>query len=133
MYVQPVYLQATGMAGAPTELTFVIVATEEQVEMRPTLEEALAAVAGDDAAAGPGAGTVNVEGDPAPDAEPLTGTVADALAAYERGQRALGEGDWVAYGAAQAELERILETLARSTGVPITPGPVPVPAGTPVP
>ena len=79
MYVQPVYLQATGTEGAPTELTFVIVATGEQVEMRPTLEEALAAIAGEDEADGPGAATANVEGDLAPGAAPITGTVADAL------------------------------------------------------
>ena len=57
MYVQPVYLQATGTEGAPTELTYVIVATGEEVEMRPTLEEALAAITGDDEADGPGAAT----------------------------------------------------------------------------
>jgi uncharacterized membrane protein (UPF0182 family) len=124
MYVQPVYLQATGMAGAPTELTFVIVATGEQVEMRPTLEEALAAVAGDDEADGPRAATADVEGDLAAEAAPISGTVADALNAYERGQRALSEGDWAAYGEAQSELGRILDTLARSAGVPTEPEPV---------
>jgi uncharacterized membrane protein (UPF0182 family) len=133
MYVQPVYLQATGTAGAPTELTFVIVATGEQVEMRPTLEEALTAVAGDDVAEGPDGDSVNVEGDGEPGTEPLAGTVEDALVAYERSQRALSEGDWAEYGEAQAELERILETLARSTGVPQVPEPALVPAGTPVP
>ena len=131
MYVQPVYLQATGTEGAPTELTFVIVATGEQVEMRPTLEEALAAVAGEDEEAGPGAATADVEGDLAPGAAPITGTVADALDAYERGQRALQEGDWAAYGEAQSELGRILDTLARSAGVPTEAEPVAV--ATPVP
>src|SRR5919112_1935869 len=63
MYVQPIYLQATGMEGAPTELTFVIVATGEQVEMRPTLEEALAAVAGNAEVDGPGGDTANIEAD----------------------------------------------------------------------
>jgi uncharacterized protein len=121
MYVQPVYLQATGTNGAPTELTFVIVATGEQVEMRPTLEEALAAVAGSDESEGAGAATVDVEGDVAPGAEPISGTVADALDAYERGQRALQEGDWAAYGEAQDELGGILDTLARSAGVPTEP------------
>jgi hypothetical protein len=101
--------------------------------MRPTLEEALAAVAGDDAATGPESGTANVEGDAQPSGQPMAGTVADALAAYERGQRALGEGDWSEYGEAQAELERILETLARSSGVPVVPEPEPPLAGTPVP
>jgi uncharacterized membrane protein (UPF0182 family) len=126
MYVQPVYLQATGTVGAPTELTFVIVATGEEVEMRPTLEEALAAVAGADEMDGPGAATADVEGDLAPGAAPITGTVADALDAYERGQRALQDGDWAAYGEAQTELGQILDTLARSAGVPTEPEPIPV-------
>jgi uncharacterized protein len=132
MYVQPVYLQATGTAGAPTELTFVIVATAEQVEMRPTLEEALAAVAGDDTE-GSEAGAVTVEGEAGPGTELPTATIADALAAYERGQRALGEGDWAAYGEAQAELERILEILAGSAGAPEGIEPDPAPVATPVP
>jgi uncharacterized membrane protein (UPF0182 family) len=132
MYVQPIYLQATGTDGAATQLTFVIVATGEEVEMRPTLEEALAAIAASDEADGRGAATSNVEGSPAPGVAPITGTVADALDAYERGQRALQEGDWEAYGEAQAELGRILDTLARSAGIPTVPEAGPVVA-TPVP
>jgi len=132
MYVQPIYLQATATEGAPTQLTFVIVATGEKVEMRPTLEESLAAIAGADEAQGPGAAASNVEGNPAPGAAPITGTVAEALATYERGQRALQEGDWAAYGEAQTELGQILDTLARSAGVPSEPDLEPVTA-TPVP
>jgi uncharacterized membrane protein (UPF0182 family) len=107
------------------------VATGEEVEMRPTLEEALAAVAGDDEADGPGAATADVEGDLAPGAAPISGTVADALDAYERGERALQEGDWAAYGEAQTELGQILDALARSAGVPTEPGPAAI--ATPVP
>jgi uncharacterized membrane protein (UPF0182 family) len=131
MYVQPVYLQATATEGAPTELTYVIVATGEQVEMRPTLEEALAAITGADEADSPQATTANAGGDLAPSAAPISGTVADALGAYERGQQALKEGDWAAYGEAQEELGGILDTLARAAGVPTEPEPVPI--ATPVP
>jgi hypothetical protein len=99
--------------------------------MRPTLEEALAAIAGADQADGPGATSANVEGDLAPGAAPISGTVADALEAYERGQQALQEGDWATYGEAQEELGGILDTLARSAGVPTEPEPVAV--ATPVP
>jgi uncharacterized membrane protein (UPF0182 family) len=133
MYVQPVYLQATGMEGAPSELTFVIVATSEQVEMRPTLEEALAAVAGRDESAPADADTTNVEGELAPGTAPIQGTVADALAAYDRGQEALQEGDWAAYGESQAELQRILESLALSAGLTPTPEAESAPAATPAP
>ncbi|MGH2617485.1 MAG: UPF0182 family protein, partial [Thermomicrobiales bacterium] len=133
MYVQPVYLQATGMEGAPTELTFVIVATNEQVEMRPTLEEALEAVAVDDASEPADAATANVEDQAAPGTVAVQATVAEALAAYERGQRALREGDWATYGESQAELEQILETLALSAGVEPTPELEPVADATPSP
>jgi uncharacterized membrane protein (UPF0182 family) len=132
MYVQPVYLQATGTEGAATQLTFVIVATGEKVEMRPTLEESLAAIAGSDSTDGSGAATSNVEGNPVTGVAPITGTVADALDAYQRGQQALQEGDWAAYGKAQTELGRILDTLARAAGVPTEPESRPI-AATPVP
>ena len=47
------------------------------------------------------------------------------------GNEALQEGDWAAYGEAQSELGRILDTLARSAGVPTEAEPVAV--ATPVP
>lgn len=141
MYVQPVYLQATGTGGAPTELQFVIVATNLEVEMRPTLEEALVAVAGDDAAAPADAATANVEGEPIPGGEAPAPTIADALIAFERGERALQDGDWAAYGDAQEELGRILDALAPADGAeaPQDPDPEsaqpaePVLVGTPAP
>lgn len=119
MYVQPVYLQATGTGGAPTELQFVIVATSLQVEMRPTLEEALDAVLAGQSNAPADARNANVEAAPEPNAPVavLTGaTATDALAAYQRGQDALQRGDWEAYGQAQRDLEEILVSL---TGTPV--------------
>lgn len=138
MYVQPVYLQATGTGGAPTELQFVIVATSLQVEMRPTLEEALEAVlAGQGSAPAPDA---NVEAAPNPDAPTVTvitgATASDALAAFQRGQDALQREDWEAYGDAQRELEEILVTMTGVAGTPaaaeMSPE-LPVPQATPVP
>jgi uncharacterized protein len=120
MYVQPVYLQATGTGGAPTELQFVIVATNLQVEMRPTLEEALLAVAGDDAQEPANAANANAEGGEGQGEEPQNATVAAALESYDRGQDALREGNWAEYGEAQRELERILEALAGSSGTPVS-------------
>ncbi len=117
MYVQPVYLQATASAGAPTELQFVIVVTNLQVEMRPTLEEALLAIAGADAGSPPDAATANVEDGTEAGTVVARASIADALIAFERGEAALREGDWVAYGEAQAELQRILEDLARASGI----------------
>jgi uncharacterized membrane protein (UPF0182 family) len=141
MYVQPVYLQATGTGGAPTELQFVIVATNLQVEMRPTLEEALQAVIAGQGAEPPDATNANVEAGPAPNVSTtvLSGTTAaDALAAYQRGQDALQRGDWEGYGQAQRDLEQILVNLAGTpvaSSAPAMPEPAasPVPQATPVP
>lgn len=131
MYVQPMYLQATATEGAPTELKFVIVATAQQVEMRPTLEEALLAVAGDDAIA-PGSAGANVEDDAGSAAVDVANvTVDDALEVFERGNTALQEGDWEAYGEAQAELQEILEQLAANGEFDTAPQPMIT--GTPVP
>ncbi len=136
LYVQPLYLQATGTQGAPTELQFVIVATQDEVQMRPTLAEALAAVAGLAPADG---GTGNVEGTSGgPQTVVVTGDLAEeALAAYERGQDALSQGDWTAYGEAQDQLRAILEQLADEQVTGDEPAPIAageaVPVGTPVP
>jgi hypothetical protein len=131
MYVQPMYLQATATEGAPTELKFVIVATGQQVEMRPTLEEALLAVASDDALEGPDVGEENVEGDASLAPATTAVSVDDALEAFERGNAAIEQGDWAAYGEAQSELQTILEQLAESQ--PIDGPAAPIVAGTPVP
>lgn len=126
MYVQPMYLQATGTAGAPTELKFVIIATTQEVEMRPTLEEALQAVADADSSSG-GSSTAGSGAAVTGGAQP---TIEDALAAFDRGQSALEQGDWAAYGEAQTELEQILESLTGNSGAAAG---VPEVAGTPVP
>ncbi len=138
MYVQPVYLQATGTGGAPTELQFVIVATSLQVEMRPTLEEALKAVLAGKDASPADAGNANVEAATGPNASVtvLTGaTATDALAAYQRGQDAMQREDWEAYGQAQRDLEEILVSLTGTPVAPAAPAGIasPVPQGTPAP
>jgi uncharacterized membrane protein (UPF0182 family) len=127
LYVQPLYLRATNTEAAFPKLQRVIVATNEQVVMRPTLDEALAAVValgsevtGPIDETVPGESTSADEGTsepPSGDAPsgdaPSEGVLAEqALAAYERGREALARGDWAAYGAAQAELEAILRELA---------------------
>ena len=138
MYVQPVYLQATGTGGAPTELQFVIVATSLQVEMRPTLEEALAAVlAGQDQApANDSDANAETAVEPGTSVTVVTGaTAADALAAYQRGQAAMERGDWEGFGDAQRELEEILVSMAGTPVAPAAPnGDAPaIPVATPVP
>lgn len=134
LYVQPLYLQATAGQGAPTELKYVIVATNEQVEMAPTLAEALGAIVGDE--------TIVEDTRPVPtgDGEPVDqpisqmpsgvspGLAQQALESYERAQEALADGDWAAYGAEQEALEAILnEIVEEAGGIPVAPAATPVP------
>jgi uncharacterized protein len=120
IYVQPLYLRATGTEAAFPELREVIVATSEQVAMRPTLDEALAAVVR------PGTSTTGgIEAEPDDGAETTeppsaesTDLAAQALAAYERAQAALERGDWATYGAELAAMEAILRQLAGEAAAP---------------
>lgn len=130
LYVQPLYLQATRTPGSLPELKRVIVATNERVVMRATLEDAIAALAGgEQAPAGPS------EGPPSgsTDTETVASLVQEALATYERAQDALTRGDWANYGQEQARLQELLERLAALTGAPVTPPAGTEPAATPVP
>src|SRR5690606_39933797 len=113
----------------------VIVATNEQVEMAPTLAEALGAIVGDD--------SITEDTRPVPTGDggeqveqPVTrlpsgvapSLAQEALETYQRAQDALAEGDWATYGAEQEALEAILiEIVEEAGGVP------PAPAATPVP
>ena len=127
LYAQPLYLRATGTGDAPTELKFVIVATNRKIVMRPNLAEALAAVAGSEGAV---TAPPVLPDQPATGAAPVldaegTRLVNEAIAAYERGQAALARGDWAAYGQEQATLEAILRQLVATNVV------MPAPAATP--
>ena len=142
LYAQPLYLQATASGGAPTELRFVILATQEQVVMRPTLAEALTALAagqGEPAAASgsegnaPTTGTGSASGTSSPgSAAPVRGTdaeiAAQALDALNRAQQARDAGDLNGYESAMVDLRHLLEAMTAT-------GPVGTPAAgaTPVP
>ena len=133
LYVQPLYLRATASGAGLPELRRVIAATSERVVMRPTLEEALQAIASGSADA---AGPLEAAPDPGaidpatqPQDAPPTGADADlaqqALAAFTRGQAALESGDWTAYGREQDAIEAILVRLAEATPGAGTPTPTP--------
>lgn len=142
LYVQPLYLQATGTsAGAPT-LARVIVVANNQVVMRPTLEEAIAALED------PQADTVGeVVADPNEAiSQTQTGTgdqtavdtsalpadlqgmsrdelIAESLATLERADKALDSGDPVTYQTEMNRLRLILEALNGEVATPVaTPG-----------
>jgi uncharacterized membrane protein (UPF0182 family) len=139
LYIQPLYLQSRDSAAAAPKLVRVIVATDEQVVMRPTLPEAIAALADPDAATVgeiedvPDAVTETVpvdqeaESDPAEVSSPPSGDFAgmtegeladEALASFDRAQAALQTGDFATYGEEQDRLGQILEALTALDGEP---------------
>ncbi|HEX5968993.1 MAG TPA: UPF0182 family protein [Intrasporangium sp.] len=140
LYVQPIYVQASG-AGAYPRLSAVAVAFGEKIAWAGSLDGALndlfggesGAAAGDQGTdtpvtpdgtptgtpTGPPTGTPTTAGPttsaPAPTATPdaaaLRQALADADAAFRAGEEALRKGDFAAYGQAQ---ERLKEALARA-------------------
>ena len=113
LYVQPLYLQATSNEGSLPELKRVIVASNEQVVMGETLQDALGQLTGAPVAEIPAPDTTDDETAALPDLEnpDIRSLVDQAVEAYDRGQAALMVGDWNSYGEAQTELEAILEEL----------------------
>jgi uncharacterized membrane protein (UPF0182 family) len=148
LYIQPLYLQSRDSSAAAPKLVRVIVATNQQVVMRETLPEAIAALAD------PNADSVGQiedvpdevvetapqpstdEGTDAPEtvAPPASGDFAgmsqdelatEAMASYDRAQSALQAGDWATYGEEQGRLGEILEILTSMQGA--TPVATPAP------
>jgi uncharacterized membrane protein (UPF0182 family) len=125
IYIQPLYLRSTGGSSIP-ELQRVIVATQTEVYMGESLEQALAgALSPGEVAPPPLEG--GPEGEPSTDVAVL---VQQANDAYERGQAALAAGNWAEYGKAQDDLAAILAQLETITGTP-TAAPQVTPEATP--
>ncbi len=111
LYVQPVYISADdeGAGLGIPEFKRVVVSFNDQIEMRDTLDEALAAVFGE-AAGGPGETP-----------EPPTGTVDERVAAllqqaadaFADAELALRQGDLVAWAEHIAEAQAAVEEAAR--------------------
>lgn len=133
LYVQPIYLQATDSTASAPRLERVIVATNTEVVMAPTLAGAMdllsggaadttdpdravvdAPVAGDvtDAPTDTPPGVVPGDLTALPESELLN----EAVATFDRGQAALADGDWATYGEEQERLEAILNLLAEEEG-----------------
>jgi uncharacterized membrane protein (UPF0182 family) len=115
MYVEPVYARATEGASYPT-LRKVIVSFGDQVAITDSYADSLAVFfAGvSDGGGGGGGGGGNGgggggTGGNATAQQQLENALADAAAAYERGQEALATGDFAAYGEAQQDLAAALE------------------------
>jgi hypothetical protein len=118
LYVQPVYLQAEG--GTIPELKRVVVAFQNQVIMRETLESALsdmfggnvgsrasadlAAAARLGTAGGPEAATAGMDAATRAD-------IAEAQRRYQAALEAQRSGDWARYGEEIRQLGSVLERL----------------------
>ncbi len=107
IYVEPLYLLATNPA--IPQLKRVIVGYGTQVEMRPTLEEALRAVFG-------------AEPQPEPEREPqpqpegdLAALIQEANQVYDEAKTALRNGDWATYGDRMGRLSQLLDQMASLT------------------
>lgn len=103
VYIQPLFLQAEQTA--IPELTRVVVAYSDKVEMERTLEGALLKVFGQQAPA-------ESTGTPTPGAPATTADARSAARLYREAVAAQRAGDWATYGAKIAELGRVLERLA---------------------
>jgi hypothetical protein len=122
LYVEPLYLQAE--SSQFPELKRVIVAFENQIAMRPTLEESLAAIFGGQAAQfsaegmGAAAQALNAETSvDSPEGEILLDDVWRALAgqasnAFIAAESAQKEGDWAGFGTSLETLRALLGKLA---------------------
>lgn len=118
LYVEPVYVLGAGQ-DYPL-LQRVLVAYGERIVFEESLDEALDAVfevsesgedPGEEEPPPPDGGEDPPAGDPT-----LEAAVNDAQEAWQDGQDALAEGDWQAYGEAQARLEEALNRLAELEG-----------------
>jgi len=102
IYVQPLYLKATG--GKIPELKRVIVAYKNKIAMEETLDEALAAIFGRSPP------KQEIREKIAVDEKNL---IKQAKEHYDRAQQALRDADWARYGEELQRLGEVLEQMAR--------------------
>lgn len=111
VYIQPVFLQAEQTA--IPELTRVVVAYADKVEMARTLEDALLGIFGEskgpssESTSTAGGGTGNVQAD-----------AATAQQLYQQAVAAQKQGDWAQYGRLIKELGDVLDRLASQDATP---------------
>ena len=104
LYVEPVYLRAE--QGELPELRRVIVAYGKEVVMRPNLEEAIAALFGNQEVpqiAQPSTPSANANAD--------SDLIQQAAEAFNQAETAQREGNWAEYGRYQQQLKQIIQQL----------------------
>jgi uncharacterized membrane protein (UPF0182 family) len=116
IYVQPVYLLAEG--GRIPELKRVVVAYQNKVVMRETLEAGLATLFGGDVPREPTALPAPARDStaaaaPVPTAPSNADLIAEARTHYDRAIAAQRSGDWAAYGREIQSLGEILRRLQK--------------------
>lgn len=128
LYVQPVYVKSTGNTSYPL-LQKVLVAFGDQIAFQDTLDLALDVLFGGDSGAAAGDEEVDPNAEPTTPPEdgegsPTTPTTPsdevqallnEAKVALDNKQSALAEGDWAAYGVADAQLAEIIAELLALT------------------
>jgi len=115
LYVQPLYL--TGQGATFPELKRVVAVSGGDVKMGDTLTQALGAIFG---TAPPSA----IEGT-APNGKSVKDLIADAVAADQRAQDDLRNGDFAAYGRDIAAMRKALDDAAKAAGATPSPSPSP--------
>jgi len=119
LYVQPVYIKSTGETSFPL-LKKVLVAFGDKIAFEDTLDVALDALFGGNSGADAGdGGPIVVPVDPSVPVDPntpvttvspaLQRALQDARNAIVAREKALAEGDWTAYGKADAALKNALD------------------------
>ena len=109
-YMEPVFLAAT--ENAIPELRRFVVSDGRRVSMEPTLDEAIAALAGDV----PPVRIDDAEGRTFTLPQDTAGWPREALELLDLAERRLRGGDWTGFGIALEELRRLLERLAPPGG-----------------
>ena len=104
LYVEPVYLRAE--QGELPELRRVIVAYDKEVAMRPTLEESLTALFGNERSPQVASPVTEVETDNSD-----SDLIQQAAEALERAEAAQRQGNWAEYGRYQQQLKQVIQQL----------------------
>lgn len=108
LYVEPLYLEATNPA--IPQMKRVLVGYGDQVQMRETLDEALAALFG---------GAPQPQPEPQPQPQPggdLAALIQQANQVYDEMQTAQRNGDWATYGDKLVQLGQLLGQIATASG-----------------
>jgi uncharacterized membrane protein (UPF0182 family) len=127
VYVQPLYLESEQSGQGIPEMKRVIVVNGQDVLMRNTLDEALAAAVG----VAPPTEEPTEPGEPTEPAGDVAALLADAQQHFEAAEAALQAGDLATYEAEIDQARELVQQAAELSGAPpeVSPEPSPSPGG----